>query len=242
MRLKECIILIVLILFINNSNQQYLSLNTYKTQDYPIVTGTWRDILGVQVECPHGGLLKNFVLRKNSEKFWYEFQCYSSLEDASDEGEPIIKGLTLYSTYRYSITIQNNIRTLDQYPVECWVDYGLMSFLLYNDNGILRREAVCHGVKPSTTVINVKTGYVKALATTIDGLVGITVGSTATEDDEHVGYPLRGFKYNIDVSSSKEKPKVSYIYAYSVLRNMKKVKEASIQALENLKNGNTQKN
>ena len=243
MKLNAGLLLVLFLSFINISNQQYLSLDTYTTSKYAINTGTWKDLLGVVVECPHGGILKNFVLRKDSSNFWYEFQCYSSQIDKSDEGEPIIKGLTLYSTYRYTITIQENIRTLSNYPVECWVDYGLMKFYLYNDNGVLRREAVCHGLKSSfSTKVEIKTSTKTALATVMDGLVDIVVGSTATEDDTNIAYPLRGFKYNIDTSSSKEKPTVSYIYAYSILRNMRDVKQYYKEAFEALRNGNTQKN
>lgn len=243
MRLNGGLLLVLILLLLDYSNQQYLSLNTYETNHYALNTGTWKDLLGVVVECPHGGIIKNFVLRKNNGYFWYEFQCYSSLVDQSDEGEPIIKGLTLYSTYRYSITIQENIRTLNQYPVECWIDYGLMAFYLYNDNGILRREAVCHGLKSSySTKMEVASSTKTALVTVIDGLVDIVVGSTATEDDTNIAYPLRGFKYNIDTSASNEKPKIGYIYAYSILRNMKEVKQYYKEAFENLRNGNTQKN
>ena len=243
MKTRECLLLLIIIAIINQSIQQYLSLTNHKSQEVPLTTGTWKDLLGLTVECPNRGILKNFVLRKSSLRAWYEFQCYSSAANDNDEGEPIIKGLTLYSTYRYTITIQENIRTLNNYPVECWVDYGLMSFLLYNDKGVLRREAVCHGLKSKyTTKVEVKTGTVTALATIIDGLVGITVGSTAKETNDNIAYPLRGFRYKIDTSSSNEKPTVSYVYSYSILRNMKIVKENAKATFEKLRNGNTQKN
>ncbi len=209
---------------------------------YQIDTGTWKDLLGVIVECPNDGVLKNFVLKKNSYEFWYEYQCYSAKSDDIDEGEPIIKALTLYSTYKYSITIQENIRTLSDYPVDCWLDYGMNSFKLYNDGGILRREAVCHGLKPKySTKIEIKTEEGTALATRMDGLVGIVVGSQETEDDENIAYPLRGFKYKVDTTYSKEKPTVSYEYGYSILRNMKNEYESAKQTFESLRNSNTQK-
>ena len=214
----------------------------HETDKYDLNTGTWKDLLGVKVECPNGGIIKNFTLRKDSSYLWYEFWCYSSESPYSDEGEPIIKGLTLRSTYKYTVNIQENIRTLSGYPVECWVDYGLMSFQLYNDNGILRREAVCHGLKSKfSTKVEIQTETGTARATTIDGLIGITVGSQATEDDDNIAYPLRGFQYKIDTSSSNERPTVSYLYAYSILRNMKIVKQKAQATFENLRNSNTQK-
>jgi hypothetical protein len=217
-------------------------LTYHETDRYNLNTGTWKDLLGVKVECPNGGIIKNFTLRKDSSYLWYEFWCYSSESPYSDEGEPIIKGLTLRSTYKYTVNIQENIRTLSGYPVECWVDYGLMSFQLYNDNGILRREAVCHGLKSKfSTKVEIQTETGTARATTIDGLIGITVGSQATEDDDNIAYPLRGFQYKIDTSSSNERPTVSYLYAYSILRNMKIVKQKAQATFENLRNSNTQK-
>ena len=235
--------LCILIMIIQHSHQSsYLTLTYHETDRYYLNTGTWKDLLGVKVECPKGGIIKNFTLRKDSSYLWYEFWCYSSESPYSDEGEPIIKGLTLRSTYKYTVNIQENIRTLSGYPVECWVDYGLMSFQLYNDNGILRREAVCHGLKSKfSTKVEIQTATGTARATTIDGLIGITVGSQATEDDDNIAYPLRGFQYKIDTSSSNERPTVSYLYAYSILRNMKIVKQKAQATFENLRNSNTQK-
>ena len=235
--------LCILIMIIQHSHQSsYLTLTYQETDRYDLNTGTWKDLLGVKVECPNGGIIKNFTLRKDSSYLWYEFWCYSSESPYSDEGEPIIKGLTLRSTYKYTVNIQENIRTLSGYPVECWVDYGLMSFQLYNDNGILRREAVCHGLKSKfSTKVEIQTATGTARATTIDGLIGITVGSQATEDDDNIAYPLRGFQYKIDTSSSNERPTVSYLYAYSILRNMKIVKQKAQATFENLRNSNTQK-
>ena len=242
MKLSEFLSILIIITNICQSNQQYLSLTKHSTMRYQIDTGTWKDLLGVMVECPNSGILKNFVLKKNSYEFWYEYQCYSAKSDDIDEGEPIIKALTLYSTYKYSITIQENIRTLSDYPVDCWLDYGMNSFKLYNDGGILRREAVCHGLKPKySTKIEIKTEEGTALATRMDGLVGIVVGSQETEDDENIAYPLRGFKYKVDTTYSKEKPTVSYEYGYSILRNMKNEYESAKQTFESLRNSNTQK-
>ena len=241
MKPNKCLLFLILIIIINQSNQQYLSLTSHSTNRIPISTGTWKDLLGVKVECPNRGVLKNFVLRKDSSYFWYDFQCYSSLDYSNDEGEPIIKGLVLTSAYKYTISIQENIRTLSDYPVECWVDYGLASFKLYSDNG-LKRDAICYGLKAKyTSKIEFKTATIQALATKIDGLVGITVGSTEVETDDNIAYPLRGFKYNIDASQNKEKPTVSYYYGYSILKNMKKLKESAKENFENLRNSNTQK-
>ena len=241
MKLRKFLSILILIINICHSSQQYLTLSSYETEHFSISTGTWKDLLGKTVECPNRGVLKNFVLRKDDSSFWYEYQCYSSESSSSDVGEPIIKSLTLESTYKYSITIQENIRTLSDYPIECWVDYGLSSFMLYNDNG-LKRDATCYGLKAKyRSKIAIKTATGKALATKIDGLVGITVGSTEQETDDNIAYPLRGFKYNIDISESKEKPTISYYYGYSILKNLKKLKENAKNTFESLRNSNIQK-
>ena len=228
---------------IKQSNQSsYLSLTHHETNKYYLYTETWKDLLGITVECPNGGIIKNFVLKKEGSYIWYDFWCYSSESPYSDEGEPIIKGLTLVSTYKYTVNINENIRTLSNYPVECWVDYGLMSFQLLNDNGVLRREALCHGLKSKYgTKINIQTSTITARATSIDGLVGIIVGSTAEENDDNIAYPLRGFRFKIDTSSNVDRPTVSYEYGYSILRNMKVVKQNAKATFENLRNSNTQK-
>ena len=74
----------------------------------------------------------------------------------------------------------------------------------------------------------------------MDGLVDIVVGSQEIEDDENIAYPLRGFKYNVDTTSCEEKPTVSYLYGYSILRNMKKEYESAKQTLKALRKNNTQ--
>ena len=119
---------------------------------------------------------------------------------------------------------------------------GLASFTIYNDNGALRRDATCYGLKAKyTSKIEFKTESITTLAIRIDGLVGITVGSTEEETDENIAYPLRGFKYDIDISTSKEKPTISYYYGYSILKNLKKLKENAKNTFESLRNSNIQK-
>ena len=93
MKLSEFLYILFIIINIYQSNQQYLSLTNHTSKHYPIKTNDFFDLIGVEVGCPHSGILKNFVLKKNSKKFWFKYQCYSSESDDIDEGEPIIKGL-----------------------------------------------------------------------------------------------------------------------------------------------------
>ena len=236
--------LFILIIVIKLSNQAPLNLKQYSTKKYKMATRSWTDLIGISVACPNNGVLKNFVLRADfsAKTLWYDYSCYSSLSSAADIGEPVVKGLTLHSTYSKGFYIKNtDIRNINDYPVECWVDYGLVSFQLYNDrNYILRREAVCHGLKSKySTSMNVNTGYKVSYYSYLDGLVGTVVGSTAKENNQNVAYPLRGFRYKIINNGGSVK--VGYVYAYSILRDMKAVYDNAKASFQRLRNGNTQK-
>lgn len=251
--MKNIVIILACILLVF-SNQQKLSLTTHTTEKYKMSSKTWQDLLNVEVDCPFNGVIKNFVLRTDGSSLWYEYQCYSSLSEESDEGEPIIKRLTLTTRYRGTVYISSNINTLNSFPVDCWADYGLKSFKLipersgYYSSYLLKREAVCHGIKPSyTSPINVVTE--KGTCDTSNFytsshpcLFNILVGSTDIENDVDIGYPLRGFKYFVDNSYSQRYPTVYYKYSYAILRNMKVVKDFYSQKFQQLRDSNTQKN
>lgn len=53
MKTRECLLLLIIIAIINQSSQQYLSLTNHKSQEVPLTTGTWKDLLGLTVECPN---------------------------------------------------------------------------------------------------------------------------------------------------------------------------------------------
>ena len=242
MKLYYFQLVFIIILSINYSTQQVLSLKKHETEHFPIKTGGWKDLIGVTVGCPNGGVLKNFILRKNTTHFWYEYQCYSSLKSSSDEGEPIIKTQVLIFLYEYKVpTIKDSISILDTFHIPCSIDYGVTSFYIYTDNSI-RSRTNSKMLKPIyTTQYKFVTDKVTAPANTMDGLANILVGSTDVEDDINIAYVLRGFKIIVDTSKSKENPTVSYKYGISVLRNMKAVKEKYKEGFKNLRNGNTQK-
>ena len=235
-------IAIFFIIFIY-SKEQKLSLETYTTKKYKFYYNSYYDLFNVQVECPNMGVMKNFVLRRDTYSFWYEFQCYSSLSEEVDYGEPIIKGLTLTTSREWQANyINSEINYLNNYPVDCWVDYALNSFALYFSNG-LKRLTSCKGIKPSfTSQVNVKTVSKTCDYRTFDCLFDIKVGRTDEENDVDIGYPLRGFKYIVDSSRNNYYPTVYILYSYSKLRNMQIVKDSYKQRFEQLRNSNTQKN
>jgi len=241
MKLSEFLSILFIIINIYQSNQQYLSLTNHTSKHYPIKTNDFFDLIGVEVGCPHSGILKNFVLKKNSKKFWFKYQSYSSESDDIDEGEPIIKGLE----HRSDEIIEHIFKKyyVFEYPLYhsiCPLDFGLNYFKLYkNNNGYFKVKSVCYALKPKySTKIEIKAEnrVNKDFAPSLGSLDGIVVGSQKTEDDENIAYPLRGFKLNVFF----EEFEISgYYYGYSVLRNMKKELENTKQTFERLRNCST---
>ena len=243
MKLSEFLSILIIITNICQSNQQYLSLTNHTSKHYLVNEDNFLDLVGIEVGCPHSGILKNFALRKNSNKFWFDYQCYSSESDDIDEGEPIIKGLE----HRSDEIIEDKFKKfyVFEYPLYhsiCPLDFGLNYFKLYkNNNGYFKVKSVCYALKPKySTKIEIKAEnrVNKDFAPSLGSLDGIVVGSQKTEDDENIAYPLRGFKLNVFF----EEFEISgYYYGYSVLRNMKKELECARKTFESLRNSNTQK-
>ena len=230
-------------LLIIYTNQQKLSLKSYSTQHYKVSTGTWKDLLQVKVECPNNGVLKNFILQKQGNEFWYDIQCYSSEIPNEDYGAAIIKQVTFYNYYNYNTVPNNYLRSLHNFDVSCLVDYGLKSFQLYISNNVLKRDAICHGLKTTyCSKLIVETEHRTGYYNSFDSLAGVLVGRTDQETDDVIGYPLRGFKYVVDTSSNYYYPTVYYVYAYAKLRNMKVVWDEYAQKFDQQRKSNTQKN
>ena len=89
--------------------------------------------------------------------------------------------------------------------------------------------------------MTVETKKKAASRTTMDALLDVLVGRTDKENDVDVGFPLRGFKFVVE-SSSSSNPNVYFKYSYAILRNMKELRDSYKQRFEQLRNGNTQKN
>ena len=60
--MKYNICLLVILMTISLTEQQTLSLKSYSTLRYRIVTNSWRDLINIQVECPNDGVFKNVKL------------------------------------------------------------------------------------------------------------------------------------------------------------------------------------
>ena len=242
---------LIFILFIT-TNEQKLDLRTYYSDRVTIQqNGGWYDIHGLEVTCPNEGIIKNFVLRKENNQIFYEYQCYSSVSPDEDYGEPIIKRLTLTTSYDGSYTqgISPHLSYINGLSCDCWPDYGLHNFtiLVYNvgyGNYNINRRALCHGIKSSyTSPMNIQTQPRTGNAYSLDTFVDVLVGSTEQETDEIIGYPLRGFKYVVNYNRwNTNEVTTYYIYSYAKLRNMKVVRDSYQQRFEELRKSNTQKN
>ena len=223
--------------------QQKLDLNTYTTTKKQLKYKSYRDLLDYQVECPNDGLMKNFVLRKDSSNYiWFEYQCYSYKKSDIVVGEPIFNDYVYFHRRKIGKTPSNNIKDLNNESIDCLVDWGLKSFRLYLNSGYVSHEGKCLGLKITTaTGISIKSNIVKASVNTLDGLIGVFVGSTAKETDTNIGYPLRGFKIVVEtINDSLSNASVYILYSYSKLRNMEKAQKSYQDQMANFRNKNNQ--
>lgn len=129
-------------------------------------------------------------------------------------------------------------------PVKCELEYGINSFKMTSDNnGVIQRDLLCYGLKSVySSGFTHETVRKNGDTYTIDALVDVLVGSNDYENDEVIGFPLRGFEYFVDVSSSQAYPTVYLKYGYSKLRNMGTVRNNYKSRFESLRKSNTQKN
>ena len=223
---------------------QKLNLTYHKSKVYPFKTRTWTDLLDVIAECPNEGVMKNFILKKNSNSFWYEFYCYSAVQELPDYGEPIIKQVYATSTVdSESFYITTNLKGINEFTLQCALDYGLNKFGIYQKSNKLDRYTYCHGLKASfTSTLKYATSAKTCSYSTFDALFDVVVGSQEIENDVDIGYPLRGFKYVVDTSRNYYYPTVYYVFSYSKLRNMKIVKDDYKRRFEELRKNNNQAN
>ena len=223
---------------------QKLDLTYHKSKVYPFKTWSWTDLLDAMPECPNRGVMKNFILKKNSNSFWYEFYCYSASKEEPDYGEPIIKqvsGTVTQDIENFSFT--TNLKNLNNVDLQCNVDYGINKFKITKISNKLNKYSYCHGLKTTfTSTLKYATSAKTCSYSTFDALFDVVVGSQEIENDVDIGYPLRGFKYVVDTSRNYYYPTVYYVFSYSKLRNMKIVKDDYKRRFEELRKSNNQAN
>lgn len=232
--------------FIFALTYEKLDLTTYYAVN-TIKNNNWKDLLDTVVECPNRGVMKNFIIRRNSTHYWFEYQCYSTLSNDWDYGESIIKQVYSYvdnsgDSNNYNYNYDSSITNLNGYQIDCRVDYCLNYFQLYLYRGI-RQDTLCHGVKTTyTSAITFSTEKKLVNKNSMDGLFDVLVGRTDEETDENVGFPLRGFKIVVESIHWSNNVNVYFQYAYSILRNMTVIRDSYKKRFEQLRNSNTQKN
>ena len=223
---------------------QKLSLTSHTSNKFPIKTGTYMDLINVNIECPNYGVFKNFIIRKGNGYFWFEYQCYSAQTPKADYGEPIIKQVLYTGHKKHNFHLYNGIiQYLNDYELCCLVDYGLKGFHIFIADNILKTDVFCHGLKVTyTSKVMYATTAQLTSGNSLEGFFNILVGRTDTETDVDIGFPLRGFKFVVDTSKSRYYPTVYFVYAYSKLRKMSVVADAYKKKFEELRNSNNQKN
>lgn len=229
----------LIVFLISLSNQQILDLTKYKTATFKATT--WKDLASKMVECPNEGVLKNFVLRKSGNDYWFEYQCYSSVKKASDYGDAIIKFSegSSKSTLEGRKTSSSSLAIIKDIKFRCFVDYALKSFHINVGKNNIVTFVSCHGIKTSfQTPVNVETVKVELNfinINTIEPMVDVMVGKEDAETSDIIGYPLCGFKIKV------ESDKFYFVYSYGKLKNMAKVLDSYKAKFKQLRDNNDQK-
>lgn len=220
-----------------------VNFKDYKSDANPL-SNTYNDLLDIKVECQHKGALKNFAIRTNSTHVWYDYNCYSSLTDANEYDESILKGLYSFHISTFKSKISDSLDSLSKIDFKCPIDYALNGFKLSkNSDNYLFVNYTCVGVKSSeqTKSNTITTGITEGPSNTLGALVGLTCGDNTIETDEIPGTPLRGFKFSIS-SLTNGNVKVRYYYSYHKLRSIELEKNEWASKTKALRDSNTQKN
>lgn len=245
--MKLNIILLILVIFITLSNCDKLVPKQVQSKKFEVFYNNWYDLMEQEIKCPNDGVIKNFVLRKNGNTYYYDLQCYSSENEDVDYGEPIIKNATYHATYDKIIYrgAKIDINTLGTFDMDCTPEYGLNGFIItmekeqFTGNQKLIGKNFCKPTKSSyVSKKNLKTQEKTSAFDKLDCFVDILVGSTETENEDVVGYPLRSFAFKIEPNGKTQK--CYYLYSYSKLKNMGKFKDERHRQFAELRNKNTQ--
>jgi hypothetical protein len=228
-----------------NQVASVVNYKEYSSDAKPNKSNNFNDLLGIAVECPHRGALKNFAVEANSTYVWYDYSCYSSITNANEFDESILK--TVYYTNAVVIrkSISQSVDYLRDLNLLCPVDYALSKFVLSRtDENYLSAEYACVGVKSSKqTKSNSATNDQTATgnAKSIEILNDLTCGDTTIESEEAPGTPLRGFKVDVSFSANGD-AKVQYLFSMHSLRSIEREKKEWAKKMEALRKSNTQAN
>ena len=220
-----------------------VNFKVYKSKEKELSTNTYNDFLDIEVICQYSGALKNFVIRTNSTHVWFDYDCYSSLTEANEYDESILKGLSSSDSLTFKYESTDSLQSLSKINFICPVDYALNGFKFSKDsNQYLVVDYKCVGVKSfyQSPTNEVSTDSSEGPSNTLAALIGITCGDNTIETDEIPGTPLKGFKFQI--TSSSNNVKIQYVYSYYKLRSIELEKKEWAAKTKELRDSNTQKN
>ena len=221
-----------------------INFKEYSSKPIESLTKSYLDLIGIPLECPLKGALKNFAVRTDGKYVWYEYGCYSSLTSSNEFDESIIKGLYSNQTATFKYKSTDSLESLTKVDFKCPVDFALSKFTLTKDsNSYLVVEYGCVGVKSSeqTKDNSIASGTSEGAPNTVSTLSGLTCGDNTIESEEIPGTPLRGFKLTL-TSTSNGNVKAQYKYSYHKLRSIENEKKEWASKTVALRNSNTQKN
>lgn len=222
-----------------------VNFKEYSSLKKSISYNTYEDLLDIEVKCPFKGAIKNFEIKKDSSQVWFNFNCYSSLTEANEYDESILKALYDTKTQVFRTKTSSSLESLSNVDIKCPVDYALSRFIITKDSSTtyLSIEYSCVGVKSSyQTKANTESSVIsEGSATSLEGLLGLTCGDTTIETDEIPGTPLKGFVLRT-TSTSSGTLKLQYYYSYHKLRSIELEKKVWLSKTAELRNSNTQKN
>ena len=242
--MKYTSVFIILIIFhLIFEVSSVVNFKDYKSPSNALSTKSYNDFFGIEVQCQSKGALKNFVMRTNTTHVWFDYNCYSSLTEANEYDESILKGLYLTSSYSFKNTATNSFESLSKVDFICPVDYALNGFKFYRDSeNQIAVDYTCVGVKSfdQTKANTITTDSSEGPSNTLGVLSGLTCGDNTIETDEIPGTPLKGFKFQI--TSSGNNVKIQYAYSFYKLRSIELEKKEWATKTKLLRDGNTQKN
>ena len=217
----------------------------FSSKKFPIINNSWFDLFGQEIRCPNNGVIKNFILRKTKNDYYFDLECYSSNKEEADNGEPIVKSANLTRIFEpIHPILRKDIYALEDYEFDCTPEYGLNGFKLYKEKINANKETIkqvifCKPTKSSyTTKKSYRTGSNPILIPSLDCFTNILVGSRDTENENGIGYPLRSFKFKIEGNFPDKK--CYFLYSYHILKNMGKLKDERLKQMAELRNKNTQ--
>ena len=235
-------LLIALVLIIEVSS--VVNFKEYKSEENTITTNSYYDLFDLEVKCQNKGAIKNFVIRTNAGKIYYDYSCYSSLTEANENDESILKGAFKTETQTFKYQITESVESLKKVSISCPVDYALSRFTFSkNSNNYITAEYDCVGVKSAyqTKSNTITSGAsLQGPSTSLEPLNGLTCGDNTIETDEIPGTPLRGFRFDVEMSGSTAKLK--YYYSYHKLRSIENERKAWASKTKQFRDNNTQKN